>query len=136
VSDFHVHSFDAPRERPAPRSLRGRSQNGEEISIEFVGPTLIVAVKPRCAGCRDFIYGDLHDLANVLVVVVSATSGDKEWHRARQSVLLAPGFMKELGIRSAPWYVLIDPATSSVLGEGTPFSPAQVAGEVASFLTR
>ena len=136
VSDFHVHSFDAPRERTAPHELRGRALNGEEITIDFDGLTLIVAVKPHCDGCNDFIHGGLHELANVRVIVVSATSGDEEWQNARQRVLVAPEFMDELAIRSAPYYVLIDPAVSKAIGEGVLFSPAQVASEIAPFLIR
>jgi hypothetical protein len=123
-----------PRERPAPHALRGRSLSGEELTIDFVGPTLIVAVKPNCDGCHDFIHGDLRDLAKVHVIVVSATRGDQEWNTSRQTIVVAPEFMDELEIRSAPWYVLIDSASSRVLGEGTLFSPAQVANEIASFL--
>ena len=134
MSDFHVHSFDTPRDRPAPRTLSGRSLSGDELTVVFVGPTLIVAVKPNCDGCRDFVHGDLRDLANVQVIVVSATPGDQEWNTTRQPIVVAPEFMDELEIRSAPWYVLIDPASSRVLGEGTLFNPAQVASEIASLL--
>jgi hypothetical protein len=135
VSDFHVHSFDAPRQRATPSVLNGRALNGEVVTVEFVGRTLIVAVKPHCDGCREFIHGDLSDLTSVQVVLVSATVGDQEWADAPRSIVVAPEFMTELEIRSAPYYVLIDPANSSVLGEGTLFSPAQVAHEIAPFLT-
>lgn len=135
VSDFHVHSFDAPRERPAPDSIRARTLTGEELSVAFVGPTLIVAVKPNCDGCHEFIHGDLHELGSVRVIVISAAPGGDEWRDARQSILVAPEFMDDLDIRSAPYYVLIDPSKSKVIGEGALFSPAQVASEVASLLS-
>jgi hypothetical protein len=135
VSDFHVNSFDTPRDRSVPQTLRGRSLIGEEITVDLVGLTLIVAVKPNCDGCHDFIHGDLHELVNVHVIVVCATRGDQEWDSALQTVVVAPEFMAELDLRSAPYYVLIDPASSRVLGEGALFSSAQVASEIASFLT-
>ncbi len=134
MSDFHVHSFDSPRERSAPQSLHGKSLGGEELTIDFAGPTLIVAVKQHCDGCHDFIYGDLHELDHVHVVVVSATPGDQEWSAARRAIVVAPEFMQELDLRSAPYYVLIDPVRSRVLSEGALFSPAQVASEIASFV--
>ncbi|MHB8379417.1 MAG: hypothetical protein ACYDB2_05800 [Acidimicrobiales bacterium] len=135
MSDFRVHSFDAPRERHAPQSMSGRSLSGESVAIEFDGPTLVVAVKPHCEGCQGFIHGDLSALANVPVIVVSATTGDAEWRSARQTVIVAPEFMEALEIRSAPYYVLIDAAKSKVIGEGTLFSPEQVASEITELLT-
>ena len=135
MSDFHVHSFDAPRERSAPSVLRGRSLSGDDLVLELSELTLIVAIKPNCDGCRDFVHGDLHDLADVNVVVVSATRGDAEWDNARRTIVVAPDLFDELDIRSAPFYVLIDPTSSRVIYEGVIFGPAQVASEIASFLT-
>lgn len=136
MSDFHVRSFDAPRERPAPSVLRGRSLSGDDLVIELSELTLVVAIKPNCDGCRDFVHGDLHELAGVNVVVTSATRGDAEWDNARRTIVVAPAFLDELDIRSAPFYVLIDPTSSRVIYEGVIFGPAQVASEIASFLSR
>jgi hypothetical protein len=108
--------------------------SGEVVSIDFDGPTLIVTVKPSCDGCHEFLHGDLHELGGVDIVVISATSGDDEWRDLRRAILVAPEFMDDLGIRSAPYYVLIDPSTSKVIGEGALFSPAQVAIEIAPLL--
>jgi hypothetical protein len=96
--------------------------------------TLVVAVKPHCDGCHDFIHSDLRELEGVDVVVVSATSGDAEWDEVIQPILVAPELMNELGVRSAPFYVLIDPSKSLIVAEGTLFSPTQVASEIAPFL--
>jgi hypothetical protein len=71
----------------------------------------------------------------VNVVVVSATRGDEEWDNARRTIVVAPDLFDELDIRSAPFYVLIDPTSSRVIYEGVIFGPAQVASEIASFLT-
>ena len=56
------------------------------------------------------------------------------WLDAVQPILVAPELMKELGIRTAPFYVLIDAARSLIVAEGTLFSPAQVASEIARHL--
>jgi hypothetical protein len=95
---------------------------------------LVVAVKPDCDGCHDFVHGDLREFEGVEVVLVSATSGDEAWLDAIQPILVAPELMNELGIRTAPFYVLIDAARSLIVGEGTLFSPAQVASEIARHL--
>ncbi len=96
---------------------------------------LVVAVKPDCDGCREFIRGDLDELSGVDVVIVSATSSS-EWADATNEVLISPALMKELDIRSAPFYVLIDPTTQRVVTEGVVFGPSQVAAEIASALQR
>jgi hypothetical protein len=95
---------------------------------------LIVAVKPNCDSCREFVHGNLDELAGVAVVVVSATSGDQDWASVLREILVAPDLMTELEIRSAPYYVLIEPSSSSVVAEGSLFSPAQVASEIERYL--
>jgi hypothetical protein len=129
-----ARSFDLPRERPAPRQLRGHTLAGEERAIEVTALTLVVAIKPNCDGCKEFVQGSLRDLDGVDVVLVSATSGNEEWAAASREILVSAELLGELGIRSAPFYVLIDPATLTVVAEGTLFSPAQVASEIASFI--
>lgn len=95
--------------------------------------TLVVAVKPECDGCRDFLRGEPSELGGVAVVVVSATASE-EWRGAPTDVLIAPELMKVLDIRSAPFYVLLDPKKMMVVGEGVVFGPSQVATEIASLL--
>lgn len=109
--------------------------SGEERILELSGITLVVAIKPDCDGCRDFVHGDLKELAGVHVIVICATNGGDEWDGARQEILMAPNLFDELDIRSAPFYVLIDPKSSRVLSEGVLFGPAQVAREIATYLT-
>jgi hypothetical protein len=133
VSDFHAHSFDAPRERSAPRELSGRTLNGVGWRRVLEQMTLIVAVKPNCDGCRDFVDGELSELDDIEVVIVSATADD-EWRNARQEVIVSPETLTALDVRSAPFYVLIDVARQRVATEGVVFTPAQVAAEIASFL--
>jgi hypothetical protein len=137
VSNFRAHSFDQPRERDAVTELRGTTQSGDERLIHLQGLTLIAAVKPHCDGCRDFIFGDLHELAALDVIVVSASaSDDGEWEGALQPVLVAPEALAALDVRSAPHYVLVDPSAKRVVTEGVLFSPVQVASEIAPFLSR
>jgi hypothetical protein len=95
--------------------------------------TLVVAVKPDCDGCRDFLRGDLKELSNLDVVVISAVSSD-EWVDVANDVLIAPELLKELDIRSAPFYLLIDPSSARVVTEGVVFGPSQVAAEIAGAL--
>ena len=133
MSDFRARSFDAPRERPAPGVLAGKTPRGEERRIELRRMTLVVAVKPHCDGCREFLITDLRELSNVDVVIVSAAFSE-EWMGVTNEVLVAPELMKELDIRSAPFYVLIDPSSSRVVTEGVVFGPSQVAAEIEGLL--
>lgn len=136
MSDFHARSFDPPRDRAAITQIRGVLVGGEERTVVLRRLTLIAAIKPHCDGCHQFIFGDLSELAGVDVVVLSANaSDDGEWDDATQNILVAPKAMKELELRAAPYYVLVDPRTSRVVAEGALFSPAQVASEIASFLS-
>jgi hypothetical protein len=127
-----VRSFDAPRERPAPRLLIGHSPDGEWREFEVRRTTLVVAVKPHCDGCRAFLEDSLDGLSTLDVVFVSATD-DEEWRSSRHPVLIAPNVLEELEIRSAPFYVLIDASSARVVAEGSLFSPTQVAQEIAAF---
>jgi len=136
VSDFYARSFDPPRDRVAITQLRGVLVGGEERTVVLRHLTLIAAVKPHCDGCHQFVFGDLRELDGVDVVVLSASaSDDGEWDGATQSILVAPEAMKDLEIRAAPYYVLVNPRTARVVAEGALFSPAQVASEIASFLS-
>lgn len=133
MSDFRARSFDAPRRRPAPRVLEGRSVTGEERRYSLKGLTVVAVVKANCDGCWDFVWSDLADLGDVDVVVVAAEA-EADWRRAPREVLVAPALLDELEVRGAPWYLLVDPTSSRVLTEGALFSPAQVGEEVAPFL--
>lgn len=99
-------------------------------------PTLVAAIKPNCDGCREFVEGNLGGLDHVDLVLVSATDGGGEWESSPREILVAPELMDDLGIRSAPYYVLIDPSSSSVVTEGALMSPAQVASEIERYLAR
>ena len=133
--DVAAHSFDRPRERRAPTSFHGTTLAGEDVHIVLGALTLLVAIKPSCDGCRDFVQSDLHELAGVRVVVISESAGTAhEWADARQPVIVAPAIVTALDIRWPPFYVLIDPIARRVVCEGVVFAPSQVAREVARFL--
>ena len=135
TGNFNVHSFDRPRDRVAPTTLRGHWSKGDQGSIVLVGLTLIVAIKPQCDGCREFVTGALGELDGVNVVLVSSTDDDQgEWSESRRPVLVAPEALRELEVRWPPFYVLVDPTTARVLTEGVVFGPAQVAQEIEPFV--
>lgn len=133
MSEFSARSFDQPRRRPVPTVLRGRGPSGAERTVTLERVTLVVVLKPRCDGCADFLASDWHELEGVEVVVVSGDQ-DREWAESDREVLIAPEWLADLDFRGAPAYLLIDPATNSVLTEGVLFSPGQVANEIAGFL--
>ncbi|MGC2168306.1 MAG: hypothetical protein WA580_04310 [Acidimicrobiales bacterium] len=134
MSEFHFQSFDRARERPAPHELTGLTLEGTPWSRQLSRLTLVVAVKPDCDGCHDFVEGNLDDLSHVDVVVLSAEAHD-EWRAERRAVVVSPASLEELQIVSAPFYVLIDASRGRVVGEGSVFSPIQVAQEIALFFT-
>lgn len=133
MNDVHPRSFDPPRDRPAPRVLRGYGPGGEPRTVALTRMTLLVVIKPHCDGCRDFLYGERDAFANVDVALVSATASE-EWLDAPRDVLVAPRLLDELEIRSAPFYVLIDPSDERVVCEGVPFALAHVASEIARYV--
>ncbi|MHB1209194.1 MAG: hypothetical protein ACYC1I_05745 [Acidimicrobiales bacterium] len=130
-----MRSFDTPRRRAAPASFSGVTLDGEKRSHTFRGVTLVVAVKTRCDGCRDFVNATLEEFAPIELVIVSA-SGDEdgEWAQSRHPILIAPTLMEQLDVRWPPSYVVIDAATSEVVSEGVVFAPEQVAQEIIAFL--
>ena len=101
--------------------------------MTFTRTTVVVAVKPGCDGCRDFVSGD-YCLGEFVDVVVAAECDDDTWRDGR-GVVVAPQLWRDLEIRSAPFYVVIDPVRRLVVAEGSVFSPIQVATEIASRLS-
>jgi hypothetical protein len=102
--------------------------------VELSEVTLVVAIKSHCDGCREFINTDVHEL-HVPVLVVSAVDDESsEWRDARQRVLVSPDAFRLLDLRSAPFYVLVDPIAARVVTEGVLFGASQVAKEIAPYL--
>ncbi|HEV2427081.1 MAG TPA: hypothetical protein VGS61_02540 [Acidimicrobiales bacterium] len=126
-----VRSFDRPSPRPAPASIEGTDLDGRAVSLPVTGPTLVVAVKEDCDGCRAVVEQGVA-VPGVSVVVVAERAGALAG--ARGVALVAPAAMAELGLRWPPTYVLIHPEGPRVVGEGSVFSPDQVAAEVVAAL--
>jgi hypothetical protein len=134
TSEFNARSFDSPRERSAPDTLNGHWSHGDTASIALSEVTLVVAIKSHCDGCREFINADLDSL-QVPVVVISADEDESsEWRDAQQPVFVSPESFQLLDLRSAPFYVLVDPVARRVVSEGVLFGPSQVAAEIAPYL--
>ena len=134
TSEFNARSFDRPRDRVAPSSLRGHWSDGAEVALELTEVTLVVAIKSDCDGCREFIHADLNELRPPVVVISAIDDESSEWKGARQPVFVSPEAFRLLDVRWPPFYVLIDPLEHRVLTEGVLFGPEQVAAEIARYL--
>ncbi len=134
TSEFNARSFDRPRDRVAPSSLRGHWSDGAEVALELTEVTLVVAIKSDCDGCREFIHADLNELRLPVVVISAIDDESSEWKGARQPVFVSPEAFRLLDVRWPPFYVLIDPLEHRVLTEGVLFGPEQVAAEIARYL--
>ncbi|MGC8510449.1 MAG: hypothetical protein ACP5PB_06220 [Acidimicrobiales bacterium] len=102
----------------------------------FDALTVVVAVKESCDGCRDFVFSNPTGVLETLtVLVISAYEFTSEtWRAAPRDIVVTPSLWSALDIRSAPFYVLVDPVPSRVVSEGVVFAAEQVAREVGSFL--
>jgi len=134
TSEFNARSFDSLRERSAPNTLSGHWSNGTATSVPLSEVTLVVAIKSHCDGCREFITADLSELHVPIVVISAAEDDSSEWSDAQHPVLVSPESFRVLEVRSAPFYVLIDPVARRVVSEGVLFGSSQVAAEIAPFL--
>jgi hypothetical protein len=134
TSEINARSFDSPRERSAPDALSGHWSSGADATIPLTETTLVVAIKSHCDGCRDFITGDASAITVPLVVISADEEEDSEWRDARLPVLVSPEAFRLLDVRSAPFYVLVDPVARRVVSEGVLFGPTQVAAEIAPYL--
>jgi hypothetical protein len=102
----------------------------------FDSLTVVVAVKEFCDGCRDFVFSAPNGvLATLAVLVISAHEFTSDaWRTTARDVVVTPSLWSALDIRSAPFYVLVDPVGSRVVSEGVVFAPEQVAREVDAYL--
>jgi hypothetical protein len=134
TSEFNARSFDRPRDRVAPNTLRGHWSDGIEVTLDLNEVTLVVAIKSDCDGCRDFLHSELEELRLPVVVISASDDESSEWGDARQPVFVSPEAFRLLDVRWPPFYVLIDPLARRVVTEGVLFGPAQVAAEIAPYL--
>lgn len=126
-----VRSFDRSSPRPAPASIEGITPDGRSVSLTITDPTLVLAVKEDCDGCRDVVERGVA-VPGVTVVLVAERAGALVG--AVGLALVAPGAMDALGLRWPPTYVLVDPEGPRVVAEGSVFSSEQVAAEVLAAL--
>jgi hypothetical protein len=130
-----MHSFDVPRERPAPRAFAGVTPEGQSVSGVFSRLTLVVAVKENCEGCRQVLESGIGDFGEVATLMVSRTAGSESWWTTSvHPIVISPELMEALEIRWPPAYVLIDPETQKVVTEGVVFGPEQVRREIAAYV--
>ena len=130
-----MRSFDATRDRRAPRQYRGMTLQGEVIQGDFVSPTLIVAVKEDCLGCRSVMQSPEGAFGDVEILIVAARpSAEAFWRTCAHRVVVSESLLRELDVRWPPFFVLIDPANETVLCEGVVFAPEQVRDEIAPFV--
>lgn len=130
-----MHSFDAPRDRRAPRRYRGLTLQGEVVQGEFVSPTLVVAVKEDCLGCQSVLEAPEGAFGDVATMIVAARpSAEPLWRTSKHFVLISELLLQELDVRWPPFYVLIDPSSEKVVSEGVVFDREQVRQEIAPFL--
>lgn len=126
-------SFDRPAQRPVPSPLIGVDSQGTPTTFVFTHRTIVLAVKPDCDGCREFLTGPLLEFEGLDVVLVSVTPFE-EGVSTSQRFIVAPEWMRQARIVSAPSYTVVDPSDSRVVSEGVAFSVSQVAAEIAPYL--
>ena len=127
------HSFDRPAQRPVPSPLIGVDSRGTPTTFAFAHRTIVLAVKPDCDGCREFLAGPLLEFEGLDVVLVSVTPFE-EGVSTSQRFIVAPEWMRQARIVSAPSYTVVDPSDGRVVSEGVAFSVSQVATEIAPYL--
>ena len=130
-----MRSFDATRNRRAPRRYRGMTLQGEMVQGEFASPTLILAVKQDCLGCQSVFEAPERAFGDVSTLIVAARASiEPFWRTTQHRVLVSELLLQELDVRWPPFYVLIDPSSETVLSEGVVFAPEQVREEIAPYL--
>ncbi len=117
-----------------PSSLTGVDSQGVRVTVTFARRTLVLAVKPNCDSCHDFLSGPPTAFEGFDVVLVSATPFAEDVIVAGR-LLVAPEWMAQARIVTAPSYTVIDPSEGRVVTEGVAFAPSQVAREIATYLS-
>ena len=128
-----LHSFDRPAQRPIPSPLTGVDSRGVQAVVTLARRTIVIAVKPNCDGCREFLDGPPFAFDDLDVVLISATPFGEDAVAGR--VVVAPEWMAQARIVAAPSYTLIDPSNGGVVTEGVAFAPSQVATEIGPYLS-
>ncbi|NNN08257.1 MAG: hypothetical protein HKL85_03565 [Acidimicrobiaceae bacterium] len=130
-----MHSFDATRDRRAPRYFQGTTLEGELVQGNFTSITLVVAVKEDCLGCQSVLEAPEGAFGDVATMMLAArASSEPFWKTSKHRVLISESLLQELDVRWPPFYVLIDPSSEKIVREGVVFAPEQVREEIAPYL--
>jgi hypothetical protein len=130
-----LRSFDATRSRPAPTGYEGFDLDGAPVAGRFTERTLVVAAKPDCLGCHSAVASARDAFGAIKVVIVASEHPHEDfWRDSEHEVVISPSLLTALDVRWPPFYVVIDPASESVVREGVVFGPSQVAAEIADLL--
>jgi hypothetical protein len=130
-----MRSFDTTRDRPAPRSWRGSSLDGQPLEGVFERTTVVVAVKEDCWGCRSVFESPVDAFGDVATLIVARSVSSEPWWRSSgHRVVVSPELLDQLDVRWPPFYVVVDPLRERVVCEGVVFAPEQVKTEIAAFL--
>ena len=94
-------------------------------------PTLVVAIKINCDGCKSFYDGSLVALRAWPTLLIAREPNEvRELAHAQNTVFVARELWTALDVRWPPLYVLITASPGRVLTEGVAFTPEQVAKEI------
>jgi hypothetical protein len=101
----------------------------------FEARTLIIAAKEDCDGCRQLIEAPASAFGPVeVLVVVERASEEPSWRSSAHRVVVSPSLLTALDVRWPPFWVLIDPASGTVLREGVPFGVAHLREAITELL--
>ena len=128
-----LRSFDRPAQRPVPSPLIGVDSRGTPTTFVFTQRTIVLAVKPDCDGCREFLTDPPVEFEGLDVVLVSVTPFE-DAVSSSWPFIVAPEWMEQARIVTAPSYTVVDPSDGRVVSEGVAFSASQVAAEIAPYL--
>jgi hypothetical protein len=108
------------------------AEHSEEL-WQLQQPTLLIAVKANCDGCRNFTDDEMEPLAQWPVLLVAHDlASAQEFRGSRNKVWCASELLDALDVKWPPFYLLIGPRPARVLTEGVAFDAAQIAAEIKS----
>jgi hypothetical protein len=130
---------------PAPRSsssskgsdIQGVGPTGGSVSVAVVGVprrTLLAFLTTGCLTCRSFweSLGRSADLTSARIVIVTKDGGEESESAVRElapeaiPVVMSSSAWDAYSVEVAPYFVLVDGASGSVMGEGAASSWDQV----------
>lgn len=108
-----------------------RDASANERHWTLSEPTVVVAIKTNCDGCRSFYSGSLDALQAWPTLLIARDDDEvQQFANARHPVYVASELWEALDVRWPPLYVLLGAQPGRILCEGVAFSPEQVAREL------